>query len=88
MCLENINGVAKSLEEALRLSFKWLSVNQFQGNIYKCHVLLSTDQQVHVNLGTAQIKNSQYEKLLGVTYDTKLSFKTYIQQIAHLVSRT
>ena len=47
----------------------------------KCHVLLSTDQQVHTNLGTAQIKNSQYEKLLGVTIDTKLNFKTHIQQI-------
>ena len=44
-------------------------------------MLLSTDQQVYVNLGTAQIKNSQYEKLLGVTIDTKLSFKTDIQQI-------
>ena len=36
---------------------------------------------MHVNLGTAQIKNSQYEKLLGVTIDTKLSFKTHIQKI-------
>ena len=44
-------------------------------------MLLSTEQQVHVNLGTAHIKNSQYEKLLGVTIDTKLSFKTHIQQI-------
>ena len=35
----------------------------------------------HVNLGTAQIKNSQYEKLLGVINDTNLSFKTHVQQI-------
>ena len=36
---------------------------------------------MHVNLGTVQIKKSQYEKLLGVTIDTKLSFKAHIQQI-------
>ena len=53
--------------------------NQFQGNTSKYHVL-STDQQVHLNLGTAQIKNSQYEKQLRVTIDTKLSFKTHIQR--------
>ena len=47
----------------------------------KCHVLSSTDQQVHVNLGAAQIKNSLYEKLLAVTIDMKPYFKTYIQQI-------
>ena len=68
---KNIDEVAKSLEEVSSLIFKWFCDN----------VLLSTDQQVHVNLGTAQIKNSQYEKLLGVTIDMELSFKTHIQQI-------
>ena len=78
---KNIDKVVKSLKEASHLIFKWFSNNQFQGNTSKCHVLLSTDQQVLVNLGTAQIKNSQYEKLLGVKIDTKLNFKTHIQQI-------
>ena len=36
---------------------------------------------LHVSFGTAQIKNSQYEKLLEVTIYTKLSFMTHIQQI-------
>ena len=36
---------------------------------------------MHVHLGTAQIKNSQYEKLLGVIIDKKLSFNTHTQQI-------
>lgn len=38
--------------------------NLSQGNASKCHVLLTTDYQAHVNIGTKQIKNSQYEKLL------------------------
>ena len=53
---ENIDEVFKSLEEASHLIFKWFSDNEFQGNTSKFHALLSTDQQVHVNLGTAQIK--------------------------------
>ena len=76
-----IDEVVKLLEEVSHLIFKWFSDNQFQGNTSKCHVLLSTEQQVHVNLGTAQIKNSQYEKLLGVIIDKKLSFNTHTQQI-------
>lgn len=55
---------------------KWFNDNQFQANASKFHVLLRTDQQVHVNIDTAQIKNIQYEELLGVTIDTKLSVKT------------
>lgn len=55
---------------------KWFNDDQFQENASKFHVLLRTDQQVHVNIDTAQIKNIQYEELLGVTIDTKLSVKT------------
>ena len=71
---KNIEEVVKSLEEVSRLILKRFSDNQFQGNTSKCHLLLSTDLQVHVNLGTAQIKKSQYEELLGVpsTYLTDM----------------
>ena len=77
---KNIDEVIKSLEEASRLVFKWFSDNQFQGNAIIYHVYC-TDQQVPVNISTAQIKNSQYDGLLIVTIVTKLIFKTHIQQI-------
>ena len=36
---------------------------------------------MQVNIGTAQIENTQNEKLLGNLIDSKLSFDKYIQQI-------
>ena len=50
---KNTDEVVKSLEEVSPLIFKWFSDNQFQGNTSKLHVLLSTDQRVHVSIGTA-----------------------------------
>ena len=50
---KNTDEVVKSLEEVSSLIFKWFSDNQFQGNTSKLHVLLSTDQRVHVSIGTA-----------------------------------
>ena len=44
-------------------------------NEQKCHVLLSTDKNVLVNIDTAQILNSSFEKPLGVKIDGKLNFK-------------
>ena len=44
-------------------------------------MLLSTDEQVQVKIGTAQIENSSSKKLLGVTIDAKLCFEKYIEQI-------
>ena len=78
--------VASSLEEVSVDIFQWFRDNQFQGNESKCHVLLSTDKQVHVNIGTAQIENTQNEKLLGITIDSKPSFDKHIQQICSRAS--
>ena len=82
----NIEEVVASLEEVSEVIFQWFSDNQFQGNVSKCHVLLSTDKQVPVNIGTAQIENMQNEKLLSITIDSKLSFDKHIQQICSRVS--
>ena len=48
----NIEEVVASYK-VLEVIFQWFRDNQFQGNASKCHVLLSTDKQVHVNEGTA-----------------------------------
>ena len=77
----NIEEVVVSLEYVSEVIFQWFKDNQFQCNASKCHVLLTMDKQVHVNIGTAQIENTQNEKLLGIAIDSKLSFDKHIQQI-------
>ena len=78
---KNIDELVRFLEESSRIIFKWFSYNQFQANSSKCHLLLSTDQHVQVNIGAAQIENSSNEKLLDVAIDAKLSFEEHIEQI-------
>ena len=39
------------------------------GNEDKCHLLLSADETVQVNINTARINNSKCEKLLGIKID-------------------
>ena len=47
----------------------------------KCHVLLSTDETVQVNIGAARINISKCEKLLGIKIDRKLSFDDHRKYI-------
>ena len=75
-----------SLEEVSEVIFQWFGDNQFQGNANRCHVLLSADKQVQVNIGTAQIENTQNERLLGIIIGSKLSFDEHIQQICSKAS--
>ena len=53
-----IDEVVILLEKASHLYhiFITFSEDQFQGSKSKCHVLLSTDQQVYANAGTTRIK--------------------------------
>ena len=51
--------------------FKWFSDNQMKTNFSKYHLVNKKDEVV-INLGETEIKNSEYEKLLGINVDTKL----------------
>ena len=41
---------------------------------------------MHINIGDAQIENTQNEKLLDITTDSKLRFDNHIQQICSRAS--
>ena len=57
-----------------------------KANEEKCHVLLSTDETMRVNIGTAYINNSKCEKLLGINIDCKLSCNYHIENICKMAS--
>ena len=86
MFLVKITNRQLHLEQVSEVIFQWFKDNQFQGNASKCHVLLSTDKQVPLNMGTAKIENTKNEKLLGIKIDSKLSYDKHIQQICSRTS--
>ena len=59
--------------------FYWFKRIRWKVTRTKCHILLSTDERVQVNIGTAPINNRKCEKLLlGIKIDHKLSFDDHI----------
>ena len=68
---ENLEDVTESLERASVFLFRWFENNLLKGNADKCHFLVSTCQEVSLNVNTFKIKNSDFEKLLGVKFDSK-----------------
>ena len=63
ICGENNEFVVKSLEQSVSFPFNWLQNNQMKVNEDKCHVLLSIDETMQVNIDTAHINNTKCEKL-------------------------
>ena len=56
-------------------------------NADKCHLLVSTNNTVKIEIGNIDITNSKKEKLLGVKIDHKLSFDDHISELCKKASR-
>ena len=52
-----------------------------KANPDKCHFICSTDDKVNIIVENQKICNSPCEKLLGVRFDSKLTFDTHINDI-------
>ena len=74
---DTIEEIIKLLERDSMMLFKWFSDNQMKANISKCHLLVNKNDEVVINLGETEIKNSEYEKLLGIKADTNLNFNEH-----------
>ena len=73
--------LTKSLEEASKELFKWFDDNLMKSNPDKCHLLVSTNDNVTIRIGNFQIENTKRETLLGIQFDNKLSFDYHLSEI-------
>ncbi len=79
----NIESVIKTLEsDALKIT-KWFPNNCMKLNEDKCHLMVFGDKSnnVSINIGSVTINESTEEKLLGVIFDKKLSFKQQVKSL-------
>ena len=58
-----------------------------KSNPDKCHLLVSTNDNVKIRIGNFQIENTEREKLLGIQFDNKLSFDYHFSEICKKASR-
>ena len=81
LCEKNVEKVLSGLENVSSNLFQWFTENELKGNASKCHLLISSGEKVHVNIGISQIKISGCERVLGTDVDCKLSFENHINQL-------
>ena len=74
-------------EQASNGLFEWFKNNLLKSNADKCHLLVSTNDRVSVNVDGFKIDKSDTEKLLGVKFDKKLTFDDHISDICKKADR-
>ena len=82
-CSSDLNAIINSLEKDSSVLAEWFSENFMKLNRDKCHLMIfgnnCTDSVV--TIGNSAIKESDYEKLLGVTFDKRLSFTKHFEDL-------
>ena len=76
VCLEDMDLIIEKLEVKANDNFQWFNENATEANDNKCHLLITTNEEINISIGGEKIQNSNSEKLLGVTIYNKLPFTT------------
>ena len=79
--LGNNTDVIINLQNASLTLFQWFYDNQMKANPDKFHLICSTDDKVNVIVENLKIFNSPCKKLLGIRFDSKLTFDGHINDI-------
>ena len=78
---DNLNDVILKLQKASKTLLKWFNDNQMKADPDKCHFICSSSVKTSIMIENEQIRNSSCEKLLGVFFDSKLTFPSHIDNI-------
>ena len=78
---ENTLQVLKESEDKSACVFNWFSANYFTANPKKSHFLLTSNEEVNLNLHDLIIKNSKPEKLLEINIDNFLTFNEHVSKL-------
>ena len=76
-----LNVLIKGLEEVPKELFKWFDDNLMKSNPSRCHLDVSTNDNVATRIGYFQIENTKREQLLGIQCDNKPSFDYHLSEI-------
>ena len=75
--LENLTNITQKL-------FTWFANNHMKANLGKCHLLLSTHEDVNIQIENTTINCSRSQKLLGVVLDNKLKFDKHTENVCQI----
>ena len=83
----NLGNVISNLEKPINNLLNWFRENYIKANADKCHLLTSSDESYTAKIEDFSIKNSTEEKLLGVKFDSNLSFENYVTSLCKTTSQ-
>ena len=68
--------------------FTWLPINQMVGNANKCQLITNQKNNLlSLKIGNDRLVNRETVKVLGITFDNHLTFKTHVRQLCKIANQ-
>ena len=79
----DLSNLLRRLEHDSLIILEWFECNYMKMNEDKCHFLIAGNKYEHlwIRVGHSQIRESQSEKILGVTIGRNLKFEEHVKHI-------
>ena len=79
--------VLSKLKNCTDSLFTWFKKNNMKPNGDKCHLLVTTEKLVTINIDGSIVTNKKKQKLLGIKFDSSLSFEGHITSLCKKASQ-
>ena len=86
-CELNMDLVLSKLEKDTSTVFTRFQNNYLKANRGKSHLLTTSDNVQHINVGWNQLSSIKYDELLGVLIDHKLTFQNHLLNTVQKVNQ-
>ena len=83
----SLDYVIRNLEKSTNSLLNWFRENHVKANPDKSHLLVSSNESCTAKIEDFSIKNSTEEKLLGVKFDSNLSFENHVTSLCKKASQ-
>ena len=80
-CDSDLYTILSKLKNCTDSLFTWFKENHMKPNSDKCHLLVTTEKSVSINIDGSNVENKKEQKLLGIKFDLSLSFKGHITSL-------
>ena len=79
--------VLSKLKNCTDSLFTWFKENHMKPNDDKCHLFVTTEKSFSINIDGSNLENKKKQKILGVKFDSSLSFKGHITSLCKKASQ-
>ena len=86
-CDSDLYTILSKLKNCTNSLFTWFKENHMKPNGDKCHLLVTTEKSVSINIDGSNIENKKEQKLLDIKFDSSLSFKGHITSLSKKASQ-